>query len=228
MAIYRYGRTGNKSSDKLQKSRTAFKVTVLTLLLLIPAAIYVIISTLPPNPVTGKSIDKGLFDPSVTFTTDWFTFKAPKTWEEAANLHVPDKMYIYRENNGGESVGLMKVFVNSDVVSYQNYYTRVLPVNIEEDYKVRPLSLQPHCNTAIPEGQNKGKPILVTQAQVNFLCWTDGTNLYAVAGEVDGTSTLELRRKNGETAKYIITYVNNAFTPSEGSFEQALQSFEAR
>jgi len=228
MARYRYGRTENASSDKLEKSRTAIKVTTLTLLVLIPAAIYVIISTLPPSPVTGKSIDKGKFDPTTTFTTDWFSFVAPKSWEEAANLHIKDKMYVYRENNGGENLGLMKIFVNSDVVSYQNYYTRVLPVVIAEGYKLRPATIEPHCNTALAPGQNKGVPTIVNQANTSFLCWVDGTNLYAVAGEVGGTSTLTLKRKNGESAQYIITYVNNAFTPSEDSFRQAIQSFEAR
>ena len=228
MARYRYGRSGNTTSDKLEKSRTAIKVTILTLLLLVPAVIYVIISTLPPSPVTGKSIDKGKFDPTVTFTTDWFTFTAPKSWEEASNLHIKDKVYVYRENNGGETIGLMKIYVNSEVVGYQNYYTRVLPVTIEDGSKVKPTSLQPHCSSVLTKEQNKGAPLVLTQAEVNFLCWVDGTNLYAVAGEIKGTSTLQLKRSNGETAKYIITYLNNAFTPSEGSFEQAIQSFEAR
>ena len=228
MARYRYGRTANTSSDKLEKSRMAFKVTILTLLVLVPAVIYVIISTLPPSPVTGKSIDKGKFDPTTTFTTDWFTFVTPKSWEEVASQHIKDKMYVYRQNNGGENLGLMKIFVNSEVVSYQNYYTRVLPVTIEDGSKIVPTSLEPHCNTVLGPGQNKGVPTMVTQAKVNFLCWVDGTNLYAVAGEIDGTSTLSLKRTNGATARYIITYVNNAFTPSEGSFEEALQSFEAR
>jgi hypothetical protein len=228
MARYRYGWTANTSSAKLEKSRMAIKVTALTLIVLIPAVIYVIISTLPPNPVSGKSIDKGKFDPTITFTTDWFSFVTPKSWEEATNLHIKDKMYVYRENNGGENLGLMKIFVNSDVVSYQNYYTRVLPVKVENGSKLVPRSLEPHCNTVLGPGQNKGVPTIVTQAEVNFLCWVDGTNLYAVAGEIGGSSTLNLKRRNGETARYIITYVNNAFTPSEGSFEQALQSFEAR
>lgn len=212
----------------MTRSKTVFKVTLATLLILIPVAIYIIISTFPPNPVTGKSIDKGKFDPTVTFTTDWFTFTTPKTWEEAANLHIKDKVYVYRENNGGENLGLLRIYINTEPLTYQNYYTRVLPVNIESDKKLKPTSLEPHCNIALAPGQNKGTPTIVSQGEVSFLCWTDGTNLYAVAGEIGGTSSIELTRKNGERARYTITYVNNAFTPSEGSFAQALQSFEAR
>lgn len=228
MSNYKYGRSGNKTSEKFEKSQTTIKVIIGTLLALVPLVVYIVISTLPPSPTSGKSIDKGRFDPSITFTTDWFTFTAPKKWEEVASLHIKDKMYVYRETNGGEYIGLLKIYINTEPFSYQNYFTRVLPVEVVDKKAIKPTSLEPHCNAALLPGQNLGTPTFVTQADVTFFCWTDGTNLYAVAGEIGGTSTIKLTRANGETANYVAVYTNTAFTPSESSFAEAMQSFEAR
>ena len=60
------------------------------------------------------------------------------------------------------------------------------------------------------------------------MCWTGGTNFYAVTGEVGGNSSIEMTRTDGSKAKYLITYVNNAFSPTEGSFAEVLKNFEAR
>jgi hypothetical protein len=228
MSRYKYGRSGNSTSDKAEKSKTAFKVTMVTAFLLVPIIIYIIISTLPPNPVTGRSIDKGRFDPTVTFTTDWFTFNAPNKWEEAADLHIKDKVYVYRERSGGEYQGLMHVYINGAPINYQDYYTRVLPVIIRDGNSIDPQELSSDCSEVVPGGQKKGNPVPVVQLEVSFTCWVDHNNLYATVGEVGGTAALSLRRENGDLATYKITYQNTAFTPSESSFEEAIKSFTAK
>lgn len=226
MSRYRYGRSGNTASDKVEKSRTAIKVTILTLVLLIPAVIYVIISTLPPSPVSGRSINKGRFDPSVTFTTDWFTFTVPNNWEEASDLHKPNQYYIFREKNGADTTGLVTVYINKPTMYYIDYFTRVFPVAVVDGNSLEPGELQPHCKTVFTKDQ-KITPTIVTQAEVEFKCWPDGANFYAVAGEIGGDTAISMTRKNGDKADYLITYTNTAFTPYESSFEKVLKTFQA-
>lgn len=228
MSRYKHGRSGTGSSSKAEKSKTAFKVSTITAILLIPAIIYIIISTLPPNPVTGKSVDKEKFDPTITFTTDWFTFIAPNRWEEAADQHVKDKVYVYREKNGGEYLGLLRVFVNNSPVNFQDMYTNVLPVRVQEGNKIIPGELQPHCSEQTLSKQRTGDPFPIVQGEVSFICWVDNENLIATAGEIGGGTAIKLRRDNGTIADYRIVYANTAFSPSEQSFAQVLKSFTAR
>lgn len=228
MAKYKYGKGNISSQDKTEKSKTIFKVAVVTLLLLVPAVVYIVLSVLPPNPVTGRSIDRGLYNPNITFTTDWFEFEAPNRWEELTAQHIPDKMYVFREKNGGELLALLKVFVNDSPVPFQDYYTNVLPVEIVDGNRLRPKSLEPHCSEATPQKEMKGTPLDVSQGGTTFTCWVDNKNFIAVAGEIGGTDSFKLRRENGESASYKIIYQNTAFSPSRGSFEEVMRSFTAR
>jgi hypothetical protein len=225
---YKYGRSGTGTSSKAEKSKTAFRVSTITAILLIPAIIYIIISTLPPNPVTGKSVDKERFDPTITFTTDWFTFTAPNRWEEAADQHVKDKVYVYREKNGGEYLGLLRIFVNNSPVNFQDMYTRVLPIRVEDGNTLKPSELQPHCSEQTLSKQRIGDPFPIVQGEVSFTCWVDNENLIATAGEIGGGTAIKLRRENGSVAEYRMVYSNTAFTPSESSFEQVLKAFTAK
>jgi hypothetical protein len=225
---YKFGRGASTAGTRLEKFGLFMRVSIFTLFLLLPLVVYIIYSIRPPDSVSGRTIDKGKYDPYITFTTDWFQFTVPRVWEEVPSANVPGKVYVYKQSVGKEPIGQLRIYVNSDVIEYQNYYTRVQPVNITNSNSLHPLELQPHCNTALKEGQNKGIPTLVTQSEVNFMCWVDGTNIYAVAGAVGGGSTIELVRNNGEKAKYIITDRNTAYTPNENSFTEVLKNFVSR
>jgi hypothetical protein len=228
MSSYKLGKGAVATNTKLERFGLWTRVAMLTMVILAPIVAYILYSIQPPETVSGRTIDKGKFDPYVTFTTDYFTFTVPKTWKASDTGNVEGKMYVYKQSAGNESLGLLRIYINSDVISYQNYFTRMQPVTITGGNKLHPGEMQPNCTSAVPAGKNLGVPLIVSQAEVNFLCWVDGTNLYAVAGAVGGTSSIELTRTNGEKAKYIITYLNTAFTPNESSFTEVLKTFEAR
>jgi hypothetical protein len=225
---YKFGKGASQSGNRVEKIGLSIRVTIFTLLLLAPLVVYIIYSIRPPDSVSGRTIDKGKYDPYITFTTDWFEFTVPRVWEEVPSVSVPGRVYVYKQSVGKEPIGQLRIYVNTEVIEYQNYYTRVQPVNITNGNSLHPLEMQPECKTVLKDGQNKGVPTIVTQADVSFLCWVDGTNLYAVAGAVGGSSTIELTRPNGEKAKYIITYTNTAYTPNESSFAEVLKNFVSK
>jgi hypothetical protein len=223
MSHYRAG-IGSKTRSKFQRTRTVITVASVTLFLLVPVIIYIIYTTLPPNPVTGKAIDRGFFDPSITFETEWYKFSVPKNWVVNEASTKEGQVYAYNHTNGSELVGLLQVYINTAPPVYQQAFSRILPITIEGD-KIVPTTLQPHCkDTAKPV--NKGNPVEIVQAEVRFTCWVDNNNLYAAAGEVGSDVQLTHKSPNGEDVKYFITYSNTAFTPNEGSFVEALRNFE--
>jgi hypothetical protein len=198
-----------------------------TVLLLVPAIIYIIVTTLPPNPVTGRTIDKGFFDPFTTIETDWFSFRVEKTWVAVPEITIEGKQYFYREMQGANPQGLLGIFINTRPIGSEDFYTRVVPVTLASDTTtVDALAMQPHCDTATKEKFTQNHP--ATQADAAFTCWAGGAVLYAVASEIRGDDNLSMRRRDGSTATYVITYRNLAFIPNETTFSRVLNTFSSR
>lgn len=225
MGSYRYGKQAVASKQQ-SSARTFWRVTSITLLLLIPIAVYIVLTTLPPSPVTGKTIDKGTFDPFTTVKTDWFSFKVEKTWQSVPELTTDGKVYTYREMQGPNPQGLMQIFINSTPKSTESYFTHVVPVSVKDERSFLAKDVLPDCSTTNPDklAQNYVK---LTQGDTTFLCWIGSPIFYSVAGEIGGDSTIKMLRENGSTAEYIITYRNLAFVASEGSFSKVLNTFRS-
>ena len=226
MSSYRFEKQGTATRSDKSRIKTSVTVLFVTLVLLVPVAIYVVYTTLPPNPVTGKTVDKGYFDPFTTVETDWFSFRIEKTWVTVDDLTIKDKRYVYREMQGANPQGLLTIFVNSRPVGAEDFYTRVLPVTISEKTSLLPMVLQPNCNTLKDQAGTSNHT--VSQEGASFVCWAGGTTLYAVASEVNGDDTLTMQRRDGSTANYVITYRNLAFTENETTFQTVMKTFKSR
>jgi hypothetical protein len=227
MGYYKLGNGGVRETTKVQKSKTVLQAVMVTVTALVPLILYIFITTRPPSPVTGKLIEKERFNPTITFTTDWFSFTAPNRWEEAADQHIEDKVYIYRERRGGEFLGLMRIYVNNTIPTPQDMYTSIVPTSLGEDQKLLVGPAEPHCSEATESKKKLGNPISVLQAEVTFTCWVDNENFIAALGVRGGTTALQLRRKNGEISTYRVVYSNTAFTPSRGSLSEVMRTFQA-
>ena len=225
MGSYRYGKQAVASKQQ-SSVRTFWKVTSITILLLVPVVVYIVLTTLPPSPVTGKTIDKGTFDPFTTVKTEWFSFKVEKTWQSVPELTKNDKVYTYREMQGPNPQGLLQIFINNSPKSTENYFTHVVPVSVKDGRSFLAKDLQPDCST---NNSNKLAQnfITMTQADTTFLCWIGSPIFYAVAGEIGGNSTIKMKREDGSEAEYIITYRNLAFIPSESTFPKVLDTFKS-
>lgn len=226
MSRYRYGKQGNASQSEKSRFRTFVKVLFITILLLVPFAAYIIITSLPPSPVTGKTVDKGYYDPYSTIKSDWFSFRVEQTWEEISEITVKDKVYFYREMQGKNQQGLLVIYVNSRPEGFESFYTNVVPVVIKDENSLESDEMQPHCDSATtPTVQNNYE---ATQANTTFTCWAGGPVMYAVAGEINGGVKLKMKRENGDYAEYTIAYRNLAFTPNTTTFSKVLSTFKSR
>lgn len=226
MSSYRFGKQGTATATDSSKFKTFIKVTFFTLLLLVPVIIYVIVTTLPPSPVTGRTVDKGYFDPYTTISTEWFSFRVEKTWQEVPDITTKDKVYFYREMQGSNQQGLLAVYVNSEPMGSESFYSNVVPVEISDGSSLIADEMQPHCDTA-------SNPVvkdnhIATMAGTSFVCWAGGPILHIVAGEVGGSEKLTMKRENGDTAIYTISYTNLAFTPNTSTFSRVLNTFKSR
>ena len=226
MSRYRFGRQGVASQSEKSNTRTFIKAAIVTVILLIPAVIYVIYTTLPPSPVTGKTIDKGFFDPFTTIETDWFSFRVEKTWQEVTELMVKDKVYVYREMQGSNPQGILTIYINSTPAGYEDFFTRMVPVTVKEDGSLMAQDMQPHCDTLTNPVATTNR--IVTQADASFMCWAGGRVMYAVASEVGGDTAITMKRTNGETANYMITYRNLAFTENDTTMTRVLNTFKSQ
>lgn len=229
MSRYKFGKSVDRSNSDVESKRGLYiHVAVFTCLVFLPFFAYIYFTIKDPQPVMGKTIDKGFYSPFLTFESDWFTFRTNPGWEEVKELTKQDKVYVYRQKVGSNPQGLLSIYVgDNSVPGFESYFSRVLPIKARDDRSLEIAPLQPHCNEVIPK-EFKGNALTVTQGETSFSCWVGGTILYAVAGQVGGTSALKLKRADGAVADYIITYRNLAFSPSESSFETVMKTFKSR
>jgi len=224
MGSYRYGKQAVASKEQ-SGARTFRRVTFFTILLIVPIVVYIIFSTLPPSPVTGKTIDKGTFDPFTTVKTDWFSFRVEKTWQSVPELTTEGKVYTYREMQGANPQGLMQIYINGEPRANENFYSRVVPVSVKDDNALLSKQMQPDCSADNPNKQIQN--YRTTQAETSFLCWAGGPVLYAVAGEIGDDTAIAMKRLDGSSANYTLTYRNLAFSSNESTFSKVLATFKS-
>jgi len=228
MARYQLGKALRESPQRKHKNTwMTFRVVFFTIILLVPVIIYIIVTTLPPSPVTGKTIDKGFFDPYLTFETEWFTFRTAKNWEAVPELSKADQYYTYREKNGANPQGLLQIFVGGTKPPVtDSFYTNVVPVTVN-DVDLDVGEIADDCSTLLPKTGNINNTV-VNQEDVSFTCWANGTIDYVVAGQKGGTHELQMTRRDGSKGTYIISYRNLAFTPGLEVFPTVLRTFQSR
>ncbi|MCA9347668.1 hypothetical protein KC930_03775 [Candidatus Saccharibacteria bacterium] len=224
MGKYRYGRPATSAREQ-STSRTIWRVSLITLALMVPIIIYIVISTLPPAPVTGKTIDKGSFDPNTTIKTNWFSFRVAKTWQAVPELTKEDSLYTYREMQGPNPQGLLQIYINRKPVSSEAYFSRVVPVTIIDGNSFEVGDLQPDCTTTTTDKNTQN--FMANQANTLFPCWAGSPQLYIVAGEVGDDNYLTMSHGDGGSAQYMITYRNLAFIENDSTFSSVLKSFKS-
>ena len=225
MGSYKYGKQAVASKEQ-SRVRTWWRVSAITLLLMIPFVIYIVVTTLPPSPVTGRTIDKGSYDPFTVVKTSWFSFKVEKTWQSVPELTKENEVYTYREMQGPNPQGLMQIYINSQPKANEAYFSRVVPVSVEQGNSFFPKSMQPDCTSTTTDKLVQNS-FPTTQAGTSFICWAGSSILYAVAGEVGGDTSITMKRQDGSTANYTITYRNLAFLADENTFPRVLSTFKA-
>lgn len=167
----------------------------------------------------------GFFAPSTQiFRSPYFQLQANKSWAQDLNASTTNK-FIYRSYNGPLIEQEVIIYVNdipNDIV-----VTRTLPVKVNETSKS--LSLLPvseACGKNLPD-----KKRLVQQATVNGVmvkCNVDDNNYTLLVGVVGGTTSFNMMRPDGSTAKYAIYYRDVTANPGSLALEELLKTFQTR
>lgn len=175
------------------------------------------------TPVDGKSVNV-VHNPFSEFSTNYFRFSASSAWRVAEDLGNESDTFVYRKYNGATPIGLLTVRVN---VPNQTLNIGIVPV-VVKDGRITEIGLpSEHCSKALSAGHNSDPQNVVIE-DVNFRCWTDGTNYIVSVGARGGGLELPLKRINGEVAQYSITYQNTAFEEDRDAILEVVRTFEAR
>lgn len=165
---------------------------------------------------------------SVLQRTPYFEFYASRKWRPVTDL-TKDGRYVFREINnqtGGQEFTVEVNESDPEVLALVQT-TRVLPVLIGDSGELVPKNLSDHCNKAVPNATER-VPRMVTYQKVTFACSMDGRLYNAVVGLEGGTSTISLKRPDGTTAAYRMSYRNFTATPNSGDFISIVKSFKTR
>jgi hypothetical protein len=122
--------------------------------------------------------------------------------------------------------------IEHELVVYVNHIpdllsaNRVLPVSLKSKAELMPVTVSEHCIKAV-KGSTANDQQIISE-KVSFKCDSDSTNYTVLAGQIDGTSTLNLVRPDNTSAKYALRYSNLRATPDDAQFRQIIDSFQTR
>lgn len=162
-------------------------------------------------------------------SSPYFQFQSPKKWRAISN-ETRSNHFVYRQYNGPLIEQELVVDINKEIpeVLALTQTTRVLPVTVSSSGKLSSSgTISDHCKTLFKDPVPRN-PLVATYKNVKFNCNPDTSNFYAVAGLVNGTSSMVLPRPSGSSAMYNITYKNLTAQPSVGDFDNIIETFETR
>lgn len=218
MAVYRY----DKSIRLYRRSRSkTFLIFLLALLGIGLITLFLITRGNEAAVTSGKKV-RVSNDPYLTFTTEYFSFKASKSWSEAKDLNTKDT-YVYRKYNSTTPIGILTINVNA---GYPSLITAVVPVTITGGLIDEVGAVSDHCSKFLPGGLNLDPHDVVVE-EINFRCWTDSTALIVSAGVRGGGLELPFLRPGGEIAKYSISYQGTSFNNDKNAILEVLKTFRA-
>lgn len=220
MTVYRY----DKRVKLYRRSRPKTLLITLVLLIAIGVAVYFLLNrSTGGDAVTGNAV-RLTNDPLQTFTTDYFTFTASKSWAEARDLSNFTDTFSYRKIVSASPVGTITIQVNN---GHRDLITNLVQVDVDTG-KIKDVgSVGEHCSNFVPDGSNLD-PHDVTVEGVDFRCWTDSTLFIAAVGAEGLGLEVPLLRPNGETAKYAISYQSTSFHTDNNAILEVIENFETR
>lgn len=220
MTVYRY----DKRVKLYRRSRPKTLLITLVLLVAIGMAVYFLLNRENDGgAITGSAVRLSN-DPTQTFTTEFFSFTAAKSWVEARDLSNFSDTYSYRKIVSASPVGTLTISVNS---GHRDLITNSVQLVVESGKVTKIGSVSEHCSNFVSEGSNLDPHDVVVES-VSYRCWTDGTLFIAAAGKAGGGLEVPLLRPNGETANYAISYQSTSFEPDKNAILEILKTFQAR
>jgi hypothetical protein len=161
---------------------------------------------------------------SKTFTSKYFEFSDTNDWLYAPNDSTPS-MITYLQYHDGVVARSITVYVNQTPLQLNLATTRVLPVNILNDNSFSTTDISQTCGSLYGSAPKVDKP--VSMNGTNFVCVPDSPEYLVIAGQINGSYNLRLKRANGQLANYIIIYHDLSTDPNPQPFLDVMQTFKA-
>lgn len=180
------------------------------------------------TPPVTSNVQTSVQAPSaMIFRTPYFQFQAGKSWVEAAR-ESRHNTYVYRSFRGTLIEDELTVYVNPPenlLTSLKS--TRVQPVTINADGSLEAAGgISESCSTSVKTVNRDPAPVKLEG--VSFTCHVDSTIFDVLAGQVEGSPLLAMRRPNEEAIKYVLYYKDLRAMPSGRELKEIVDSFQAR
>lgn len=220
---YRNKRSFN--SVKHQSRKRLYAVLSILFLLIVTAGILLYdrgnrIDYNPDEVTTSTQTKTTVASKNTQFTTAYFMFTAPKTWQFDQKSSTTS-MYVYRDMRDTLLRQQLIIYVNPPARSESITY--VLPLTVTGSaFSVGALS--EHCGK--PYGYHRPPAPIIVQG-VTIECAGDASEYTVAVGTSSGNSTLTLPRPGGDNATYRIRYSNLEALPSGANLIDIMHSFRA-
>ena len=179
--------------------------------------------TAPAEAIDSKATDLGYYDPSQTFTTVYFNFKAPKSWrfeekESSANE------FVYRSYAGPNIEQELRILVNQ--APKDQRVTHVLPI-VPSESSFATGTVSDRCSSYLPKSNFYTNPADLVYEGAKYSCWTDNTQSIMGVSAVGGGSIISLKRRDGSTGSYFFRYLDSRFSARYQDAVTILSTFRA-
>ncbi|HEX5448294.1 MAG TPA: hypothetical protein VFW90_03805 [Candidatus Saccharimonadales bacterium] len=163
--------------------------------------------------------------PTRTVTSRYFQFKDSAVWKLNKSDSAPG-MYIYEVQQKGSLIRRLTVYVNRLPVSLGLAANRVLPVSVTDGSTLQPTAISDPCSKTYTTGAPKSVKE-ITYNKVLMLCDPDPAQYSVIVGVSGGSYQLKMKRPDGQTAQFVITYQDFEIQPDSASLLNIVKSFTA-
>ena len=210
------------------KFRLRSRFVALFILILVVAAAIVVADSLRsdnPQPQTSATQNVEISDNVNTFRTDYFSFKDTGKWVLNKQESTATK-FVYFKFRGVQPQHQLVIYVNEDPIPLYLSASRVLPVRIVNNNTLDVTNVYGPCGSVYESGElHKVKTIIIEGASI--LCDPDTPQYSVMLAEVNGNWQIDLHRRNGTPAKYVITYRDQTLSPGPESILRIADSFKS-
>lgn len=169
---------------------------------------------------TTTSVEQNHVAKSITdFHTPFFHFQASKRWVEDPS-NSKNGEYSYRALKDGLLEHRLTVYVNKQPADVR--VTNLLLAEKHNSSSLKSVEVSEHC------GKEKAGATTAAYQGVSYSCFADDTRYSVLVATKDNGTTINLKRTDGSTASYIVSYTNLTATPSATEIKNIINSFQAR
>ena len=176
-----------------------------------------------PDTSAAESIAVG--DNLKTYNTAYFSFQDTGNWVLSKQESTKTK-FAYTQFRGVQPQHQLTIYVNEEPISLYTAVSRVLPVRLVNDSNLDITGIYGPCGKLYKPGDlHKIKEVIIEGAKM--LCDPDTPQFSVALAEVGGDWRLNMRRKDGSAAKYIVIYRDLTLDPNSGPLPQIADSFKS-